>query len=558
MQATPPDQLTPQATPSRSGSHDLSPHAPASAEAADLGGATRRGLLYITGAKLWFMVAGLLLQVLLPRAFGSSALFGVWTLVLAWVSTLNNVVVTATIQSVAHFAAAGPAATERAKATALRAQVLVGGGLTLLFVLAAPLISRFQRDAELTPLLRTAAIVLFSYSFYAVFVGAANGARQFHKQAGLDCGFSTLRAGLVISAAYVFHRPSAAVAAFACAAVLITLLSVVVVGLPRPALLQKAPPLATATLLRFSAWLALYLIAINLLMFLDGFWLKSLATEAYRQVPGLAPALAKESADALVGIYGAVQTVARLPYQLILAGAFVVFPLMSAAAAEPERARSYVAATLRYSLIGSVALVVGLGVRPMATMRLLYPAEYVVGAPALAVLLLGYLAFSLLTIVGTILNGVGRTTTTTAIGLTTVVLTMSGVYLALKIGLAAPGALPLARAATGMASSALPLCAAGMAAGVFAGLVLSLIALWRHFRATFAPLSLLRVLLAATTALALGRVWPVAGSAGLLGSKIGTLLCAGLAVVVYLGVLALARELSVAEVLSLRRQRPTA
>ena len=135
----------------------------------------------------------------------------------------------------------------------------------------------------------------------------------------------------------------------------------VVVGLPRPALLQKAPPLATATLLRFSAWLALYLIAINLLMFLDGFWLKSLATEAYRQVPGLAPALAKESADALVGIYGAVQTVARLPYQLILAGAFVVFPLMSAAAAEPERARSYVAATLRYSLIGSVALVVGLG-----------------------------------------------------------------------------------------------------------------------------------------------------------------------------------------------------
>lgn len=529
---------------------------PGAAPPPDLGSAARRGLLYITGAKLWFMVAGLLLQLLLPRAFGSSALFGVWTLVLAWVSTLNNVVVTATIQSVAHFAAAGPAATERAKATALRAQVLVGGGLTLGFVLSAPLIGRFQRDAELVPLLRTAAVVLLAYSFYAVFVGAANGARQFHKQAALDSGFSTLRAALVISAAWIFHRPAAAVSAFAAAAVLILAISVLVVGLPRPALVRQAPPLSLATLLRFSAWLTVYLTAINLLMFLDGFWLKSLATAAYRALPQLAPGVAKESADALVGIYGAVQTVARLPYQLILAGAFVVFPLMSATAAEPERARRYVAATLRYSLIGSVALVVGLGVRPAATMRLLYPPEYVAGAPALSVLLLGYLAFSLLTIVGTILNGAGKTRATTAVGLATVALTMAAVYAGLQVGLARAGALPLAGAAGGMASPALPLCAAGMAMGVGAGLVLALLALWRHFRATFAPLSLLRVLVATAAALSLGRLWPAAGSPGLLGSKVGTLLCAGLAVIVYLAVLTVTRELVVAEVLALRRQRP--
>ena len=115
----------------------------------NLGASARRGLLFISAAKLWFMVAGLLMQLLLPRALGSAALFGVWTLVLSWVSALNNVMITATIQGVSHFAAAGPPAVEEAKRTALRMQALVGVGAALLFFLCAPLIADFEHDPEL-------------------------------------------------------------------------------------------------------------------------------------------------------------------------------------------------------------------------------------------------------------------------------------------------------------------------------------------------------------------------------------------------------------------------
>lgn len=539
----------------------------ASPEAPDAVGKTaRRGLLYISLAKLWFMVAGLLLQLLLPRAFGSAARFGVWTLVLAWVSTLNNVVITATVQSVARFAARGPAAAERAKAVALRLQLVCGGGLAAAFFLGAPLIAAFQHDAELTPLLRIAAGVLLCYSFYAVFVGAANGARDFHKQAGLDAGFSTLRATLVIGAAYALHRPDAAVTAFACAALLITLAAVVVVGPPRAALAAQAPPIGAADLLRFGGSLTVYLLTTNLLMFLDGFFLKSLATAAYRDLPGVLPAVSKDAADALVGVYGAAQTAARLPYQLILAGALVIFPVMSAVAAESEQARRYVAATLRYSLCGSVALALGLGVRPAGTLRLLFPPEYAIGAAALGVLLIGYVAFSLLTLCGTILNGAGHTRATVRIGVATVLVTAAAVYGSLRLGLAQQGVLPLPQPLPGVsgpprlglpAAPLLPLCAAGMTVGVLAGLVFSLVELWRRFRVTFAPLSLLRVAVATAAGLTLGQVWPAAGTTGFLGSKVGTLLCSALAVAVYLAVLAVTRELSLAEVLAVRRERPT-
>lgn len=504
----------------------------------ELGAAARRGLIYIPMAKAWFLVAGLALQLMLPRVLGSSSLFGVWTLVLAWLSTPNNVMVTATIQAVAHFAATG--AVESAKRTALRMNLLVGCGTALGFFLLAPAIGAFEHDAELVPHLRLASIIVLLYSFYAVFVGAANGSRQFHKQAGLDMTFATLRVGLVLAAAAVWHATLPAVGGFVVAAALILILSAVWVGLPRNIDGELAVPVSK--MLRYIGWLILYLSAINTLMFVDGWWLKRLCTEA-AVASGLSEV--KRSVDALVGVYGAAQTVARLPYQLILAGAFVVFPLLSVPALQADRARArvYITATLRYATVAMLGMVVALGVRPEATVRLLYPPEYSTGASSLAILLAAYACFSLLTIVGTITNSLGHTAETAALGVLTAIGTSLSVRLAIGHGLA-QGEQPLRAAAL------------GLLVGMAGGLAVSLVYLYGRLRATLPLSSLLRVGLALGISLSLGRFWPAAGTAGLLGSKVGTLISSSLALAVYLAVLLVSRELSVGELLSLRRQRP--
>lgn len=522
--------------------------APSAAPPDDLARSARRGALFIPLAKLWFLIAGLLMQILLPRALGSSALFGVWTLVLGWLSTVNNVVITATIQTVAHYAAAGGEAVERAKRTALKMNALVGGGAAALFFLGAPLIARFEHDGELTVHLRLGAGVILAYSFYAVFVGAANGARQFHKQAGLDMAFSATRVALVLGLARLTHATLPAVGGFVLAAAFILVVAVLVVGLPRPT--PGTGPgnedVPVATMRRYMSWLVLYLAATNVLMFVDGWWLKRLCTEAAMAsaLAQLGEAEVKRTVDALIGVYGAAQTVARLPYQLIVAVAFIVFPLLStlALSADRERTRSYITATLRYSLVASIAMVAAMGVRPQATLRLLYPAEYATGAPALAVLLAAYACFSLLSIVGTITNSLGRTIQTAALGLVTVLLTCGSVYLSILRALEA-GQQPLRAAAI------------GLLIGMAAGLGLSLAYLWAAFRATLPPLSILRVGLGLAVALGLGRLWPEAGTPGLLGSKLGTILCAGLAGLLFLGVQFATRELSLSELLLVRRGR---
>ena len=516
-----------------------SPETAASAHADDLGQSARRGALFIPLAKLWFLVAALLLQLLLPRALGDSALYGVWTLVSSWLSTVNNVMITATIQAVAYFAARGTSAVEHAKRTALRMNLLIGGGASALFFLLAPVIANFEHDVELIPQLQLGSLIILGYSFYAVFVGAANGARQFHKQAGLDITFATLRTGLVLLFATLMHSTLAAFGGWVIAAAVILVFSVLLVGLPKPV---DGEPIPVKTMLGVGTWLALYLLGLNALMFVDGWWLKRLYTEA---LAGVASAEIKRTVDAVVGVYGAAQTVARLPYQLIVAVTFIVFPLLSAPAVQADRARTqrYISATLRYSLIAMLGLVAALGVRPQATLRLLFPPEYMVGGSALAILLGSYVCFSLFSIVGTITNSLGRTVQTAVLGLVTLGLTALSVYLSISHALQL-GEQPLRAAAL------------GLLVGMGGGLLVGLVYLWQTLQSSLPILTLLRTGLALGIVMVLGRFWPVAGSAGLLGSKVGTILCAGLAGIVYLTVLLLSGELSIKELALLRRERP--
>ena len=172
--------------------------------------------------------------------------------------------------------------------------------------------------------------------------------------------------------------------------------------------------------MRFFSGVAFYLLIVNLLMFTDGLLLKRVVTEWARS------ARARRSgaryANEQAGFYGAVQNVARIPYQLILAVTFVIFPLVSKSTFENDldahaRLRAHAPCATRSSPRRCSSAV--LAARPEATMRLFYKPEYAVGAHALSALVLGYVFFSLFNIAGTIINGSGRTLPTTVIGVVT-------------------------------------------------------------------------------------------------------------------------------------------
>src|SRR5512138_1678383 len=112
--------------------------------------AAGRGVIYIALAKLYFMVAGYVIYFILPRLFHSEVLWGNYLLVIGLVSVIDNVIVTATIQAVSKFTAPDESHADAVKRAGLRMQLLLGGGLAVAYVAAAPLVARWEKDSSLT------------------------------------------------------------------------------------------------------------------------------------------------------------------------------------------------------------------------------------------------------------------------------------------------------------------------------------------------------------------------------------------------------------------------
>ena len=88
-----------------------------------------RGVIYITFAKLWFMLSGYALVFILPRLFKWSAdgddvegmaLMGAYGIVFTGISFINNGIISGTIQSVSKFTSEDESQASAIKRTALK------------------------------------------------------------------------------------------------------------------------------------------------------------------------------------------------------------------------------------------------------------------------------------------------------------------------------------------------------------------------------------------------------------------------------------------------------
>ena len=522
---------------------------PAGAQASEAARAGR-GVIYIAFAKFYFMVAGLGLELGL-RAFLGTTTYGAYGVVNSLVSPFNNVLVTGTIQAVSRFGSQRPELAAAVQRTGLRMHLYVGLVLAIAFALLAPVTAGLLYDEAKTGPIMLAAAIIAAYSFYSVFVGTANGRREFHKQAGLDIGAATTRMLCILGLAGAGFGLYGAIGGWAAAAIIMLLVSTVVVGMPARGGAGQ-PVQALRPMIGFFIGVSVYLILLNLIMVADQLLLKRLAAEWFaangdEALAALRPHApswlmarlgeidAAHAADGQVGYYRAVQTLARISYQAIIAATFVIFPLVSRSTFQNDRGATtaYIQTTLRYSLIFASAIAIVMASNPVAILAVPFQADDAAfGAPALVALALGNVAFSLFAIAGTILNGAGMTRQAIAVALITLVAAAAANLIVIPRFTPGPSLLLACSAAT---SGAMVL---GAAAGGFV--------LHRKLGAFLPLASLARVLIAAAAAMAVGRVIPSAGPVLVLAEAVAV----GL---VFLVALIVTRELGRADLAALTR-----
>ena len=371
--------------------------------AVDVAKLAGRGTIYITGAKVWFLLSGWALHFVLARLMSTDQ-YGLYQVVIGDVSIVNAVIVTATYQTVSKYISQEEDKADAAKSKALKLQMLVGGAVTLGLFALAPIIAASLGDSRLTSYFRLASLIPLSYSFYSVFTGYFNGQKKFLTQAALDMAYSTLKLVLIVALVWLGYGVAGGVLGFALAAACVLGLSAIVAGRG-----HKKGDVRFAELFRFQAYLILFTLVLNLLQKVDLNLIKALS-----------------SADAVVastnaGYYGAAMNVANITYQVIISVTFVIFPLVSEStfAGDRRRTQSYISNTLRYTMIIMALTATLFSANASEVLRVIYRDEYQAGSSALSVVAFGMLFFGLLYVITTIISASGRPTVSLIIGTVT-------------------------------------------------------------------------------------------------------------------------------------------
>lgn len=443
---------------------------------------TGRGLVFITAAKLYFILSSFIVQLGLPRLLGSPESFGQYSLAMSIVSVVNNVLIAATVQSVSKRVSEDEALAAPRLRQALKLQLGVGAVLAGALLLSSPWLARYAYDAELTRLLQVASIVPLCYALYAALVGSLNGRRLFQKQAGLDVTFSTVRTVGILGAAAAGFGAVGAVMGFAGAAAVITLIALVSVGIG-----SQGPGLPVRTWFGFLLPIVFFQLTLNGTLLLDVWVLKNTAAEL-GLAAGVAMHEATEQASRYVGLYRAGQNFAFVPYQVILSVTFIVFPLVSraTAAGDMASARVHIRNALRFSLIVLFALAAPIGGSAESLVRLAYGPQFLEATDTLSVLVFGQIALALFVIVATVLTSAGKPVLSALVGLCGLVIVL--------------GANRVLVSWVGLGPYTLGTAALATSLGTTMALGLSTLALYKLFGVSLPGLTLLRCGVAAAVA----------------------------------------------------------
>ncbi len=469
---------------------------------ANLVKSTGRGVIYITIAKVWFMLSGWVLIFILPRVFKWSvggdenlgmALYGAYGIVFAGVSIINNGFITGTIQAVSKFTSEDESRAGAVRRLAFRLQGVMGLIVAALYAaFAGVLAEKWFESPGLAMLMRVSAGVIVAYSCYAVFIGSFNGRRIFNKQAFFDIVYATFKIILMIALVAAGFGVMGTVMGFLIAATVIA----VAAGFASRSKVTGTFP--AKRYLSFALVIITYTFILNLVLMIDIHLLAGLVPRLIHDAAGHLGSISNLN-EIRAGQYNAVQKLAFIPYQAIVAIAFVAFPMISKVtfADDQEKTTIYVRKTLRFTAILIVGLATVFAAVPHQALGLVFGEEYQQAAPALRILPLGIAAFGLMTVSNTLLNAAGHPWRAIVVVLASLAALVGAVFaLVMRSG---PGIESLSATAT------------GSSIGMVVGLAVSGVVVYRRFGTFWPWLSVLRILIAGAAAMVVGHYLPVAG-----------------------------------------------
>lgn len=347
------------------------------------------GAVSLLMAQAVVLLLGYATHLWIGRVLGPGP-YGIYGIVLSAQTIIGLFLTLGVPSAVSRFVAQDEAHAASLLRQALRIQSVMAIILAAVALLLAPILARLLDDTSLVGYLSFIAVVVLLQAFYPVYVQFLSGLHRFNKQAALTSLYAIAKVLGAISLLYVFGVYGA-FAGFAIGGIVAASIGWYWTR-SRGGAEQKKLPLQA--FLSFAGTYALILVGLQILMSIDLFMVKAFLGDNVR-----------------AGYYNAAVTISRIPYFLLQGLAFILLPSVSALTkpgAPRQEAAYFIKDTLRY-LIGMIVPGVALAAATSeGLIHLFFSDDYIPGAAALTVLVvgLGALAFYLLLI--NIVAGAGR------------------------------------------------------------------------------------------------------------------------------------------------------
>jgi stage V sporulation protein B len=274
-------------------------------------------------------------------------------------------------------------------------QIILMGGITILFFLLAPVIAWALHDRTLTPLFQLSALIIPTFALAAFYVQYFIGLHQFNIQSLLKVVRSLFRIGFVVGLAY-FFGVKGAVSGYILAPLSLSLVALIIDKI----WIEKKYPQSlginynSKKLLNYAWHIILFFLAYELMISIDLYLVKGILRDDY-----------------LTGIYNASLTVGRIPYYAFYALTLILLPVVSKSTAEnnQKETNDIIKKSLRLMLMLLVPVVILMSSFAEPIIRFFYGAKYVEAAAPMAILVYGVGFLTVFYVLCFVMNGAGKT-----------------------------------------------------------------------------------------------------------------------------------------------------
>lgn len=348
-----------------------------------------KGTMYLVLAQAIFIFFGFIVHFWLGRSLGPD-IYGTYGIVLALLTGFHLILSSGIPQVVTKLIAEHPQSSLQIRNHALRIQMVLSIAIAIPYFILSPVLATLLGDPDLTVYFRISAFAIPSYSSYAIAVGYLNGLREFKRQSIMISVYG----GIKLLATLILTLMSGLIGAIIALAIG-PITSFIFYGrhIRKTEVVEKIKKLNMRPLIKMSIPFTGFTIAITLLMNIDLLLVKKVLGDPYE-----------------TGLYAAASIISKVPYFLITGLSLVIFPAVAAAfsAKKDDELKRIVSETVRASLFFLIPLTILLSSTSHFVLSLVYGAEYVGGAAAMAVLSIGLGLIAMFLVLGYILNAIGK------------------------------------------------------------------------------------------------------------------------------------------------------